>query len=257
MVDTFQQKPLRWWYINLESRADRKTHAEEQFAVHGITPQRYTGHLPSEWDGDPKDVARMFKRTPGAVGCYMSQLAVIKSCPEDEIVAVCEDDICFSSDLPARLAHAEVALPEDWDVFYLGATFHVPGEWYKKSECAAWRHRNVDAEPTDDKHIMRVYGQWGTYAYFVNGEKVDKVVAALEENCHRSDGIDHNFMILGDKINAYCFVPGMAWQYDNMSNIGKGMTIFSGFKKLGPYVWTNKMEDFDPDTFNWRTGRSK
>lgn len=252
MVDSFQGKSLVWHYINLASRNDRREHAEEQFAAQGIKARRFNAFIPSEWDGDPADVQRIKDRTPGAIGCYMSQLAIIKSATEDSVVAVCEDDVCFAPDMKRRLAHAESALPDDWDVFYLGATFHVPGEWYKDPECASWGHRGVDAEPTSDKHIMRVFGQWGTYAYFVNGPKAQKVAGLLEENCHRSYGIDHNFMQLGDKINAYCFVPGMAWQYDNQSNIGDGITEFSGFKKLGPYVWTDSMEDFDPAQFDWR-----
>jgi hypothetical protein len=154
-----------------------------------------------------------------------------------------------------RLAHAEAALPDNWDVFYLGATFHVPGEWYKDPECVSWGHRGVDAETTDDKHIMRVFGQWGTYAYFVNGVNAPKVAELLKGNCRNSYGIDHNFMLLGDRVNAYCFVPGMAWQYDNQSNIGGGMTIFSGFRKLGPYVWTDSMDDFDPGAFDWKQMR--
>jgi len=257
VTNAFQGKPLDWWYINLDSRPDRREHAEGQFANVGIEANRFKAFLPSEWDGPPEQVERIRNRTPGAIGCYKSQIEVIKTCSEDSVVAVCEDDICFAPDIEDRIRYASQALPEDWDVFYLGATFHVPGEWYKDPECASWGHRGLDAEPTGYKHIMRVYGMWGTYAYFVNGTKAAKVVSLLEENCHRSDGIDHNFMQLGDKVNAYCFVPGMAWQYDNQSNIGNGITVFSGFKKLGPYVWADNMDDFDPDTYNWETGETK
>lgn len=255
MVDTFQGKPLEWWYINLAKRTDRRDHAKSQFAQQGIKANRFEAFSPSDWKSDPQKVRRIMERTPGAVGCYMSQMAVIRSCPRNSIIAVCEDDICFAPDMATRLSHAEQELPDDWDVFYLGATFHVPGEWYKNKECSSWSHKGVDAEPTDDKHIMRVYGMWGTYAYFVNGTSVEKVANMLDENCHNSYGIDHNFIQLGDRINAYCFVPGMAWQYDNESNIGKGITYFSGFKKqLGPYVWTDDIADFKPEEYNWKTG---
>lgn len=254
MLDLFQGKPLEWWYINLKSRPDRKQHAESQFANQGIQANRFNAYRPQDWKGDPAQVERIRKRTPGAIGCYASQIEIMRKCDPGSVIAVCEDDVCFAPDMADRLKHAEVALPDDWDVFYLGATFHVPGEWYKDPECSSWGHRGVDAETTSDKHIMRVYGMWGTYAYFVNGAKAEKVIGLLEENCHRSDGIDHNFMQLGDKINAYCFVPGMAWQYDNQSNIGRGITYFSGFKNLGPYVWTERMSDFDPSKYDWKKG---
>jgi len=254
MEMTFQGKPLSWFYINLDSRPDRREHAEAEFAAQDIEPRRLRAFLPEEWNGNPRDVRLMKRTTPGAIGCYMSQLSIIQSCPSDEIVAVCEDDICFAPDMARRLQYAEKALPDDWDVFYLGATFHVPGVWCRTSDAASWRQHRVDAEPTADKHIMRVYGQWGTYAYLVNGFRAQKVIDALAKNCRNSRGIDHNFIQLGDKLNAYSFVPGMAWQYDNQSNIGSGVTEFSGFKTLGPYAWTDKMTDFDPATFNWQTG---
>ena len=257
MVDTFQGRPLSWNYVNLKSRPDRNEHALAQFEKHGIKAQRFEGYLPNEWDGDPGVVERMRRRTPGAIGCYMSQLALIKSAiGTDGVVAVCEDDVCFCEDLPKRIEYISEHLTWDWDIFYLGATFHVPGVWCHKSDCQDWGAIGVDAEPTSNKHIMRVYGEWGTYAYFVNGRNAQKVADLLEGNCAISDGIDHNFMRLGDKVNAYCIVPGAAWQYDNQSNIGSGMTIFSGFKNLGPYVWTDYMEDFDPATYNWETGRA-
>jgi len=192
--------------------------------------------------------------TPGAIGCYESQLSIIRKAVEtgDDVV-VCEDDVCFCEDLPDRLQHIEDWLTWDWDIFYLGATFHTPGEWYKHPDCADWGPtRGCDAVETPVPHFMRVFGEWGTYAYLVNGKNAAKVVDMLEANVHRSRGIDHLFIILGDAVNAYCFVPGCAWQMDNQSNIGNGITEFSHFQRLGPYVWTQRMAEFDPRKFEWK-----
>lgn len=247
---------IRWFYVNLNSRPDRREHAEAEFAKHGIKATRFPAFLPREWRGDPAKVARMQATTPGAIGCYYSQISVIaQAAATGATVAVCEDDVCFCEDLPKRLQYIEDHLDEDWDIFYLGATFHIPGEWCKHEDCLDWGPRlGVDAEPTADKHIMRVYGEWGTYAYLVNGRNAGKVLKLLDDNVHRSRGIDHLFIILGDQVNAYAFVPGCAWQFDNQSNIGSGLTEFSHFKKLGPYVWTDRMEDFDPATYSWTGG---
>lgn len=254
MVDSFQGKRLIWNYVNLASRPDRNDHALVEFEKHGISAHRFEAYLPEDWTGLPSDVLRMRNRTPGAIGCYMSQLELIRSAiGTDSVVAICEDDICFCEDLEKRIDYISEHLTWDWDIFYLGATFHVPGVWCHNPDCSEWGVIGADAEPTSDKHIMRVYGEWGTYAYLVNPKNAQKVAGLLEGNCSISDGIDHNFMRLGDRVNAYCIVPGAAWQYDNRSNIGEGDTIFSGFKKLGPYVWTDYMEDFDPNTFDWKT----
>ena len=265
MVSTFQGKPLTWNYINLSHRPERSDRMLKEFQKHGITASRFEAYRPGDWDGDAFDVRYMMgvgpagrPGTPGAVGCYMSQLAIIKSAiGTDSVVAVCEDDVYFCEDLEKRINYISEHLTWDWDIFYLGATFHVPGVWYKAPECKEWSHRQRDVEPTSDKHILRVFGEWSTYAYLVNGKNAQKVADLLEESCHNSYGIDHNFICLGDKINAYCFVPGSAFQYDHQSDIGDGYSGFSGFKKLGPFVWADYMEDFDPDTYNWNTGVSE
>ncbi|MHC4371542.1 MAG: glycosyltransferase family 25 protein [Planctomycetota bacterium] len=247
-------RDLKWYVVNLGCRGDRMRHAHREFARHGIRVERVNAFTPDQWPGDPEKVARMMATTPGAVGCYQSQMSIIaRGAISGKDVVVCEDDVCFCDDLPERLQYIEDNLTWDWDIFYLGATFHTPGEWYKHEDCADWGPRlGRDAEPTDVPHFMRVYGEWGTYAYLVNGKNADKVLRLFNDNIHRARGIDHLAIILGDRLNAFCFVPGCAWQYDNQSNIGNGITEFSHFKSLGPYVWTHKMDEFDPTEFEWR-----
>lgn len=238
---------IEWWYVNLASRTDRRAHAEAEFAKVGITPRRLEGFTPAEWPGDPAQVERMRRRTPGAIGCWQSQQHCIRTgAGENRIVAVCEDDVCFCDDLPTRLAYLEQHLTWDWDIFWLGATFHCnPAVWHRDT-------LGRDVERTSDPRILRTYGIWSTYAYLVNGTSVQRVCRLLDENRYRSDGIDHcAILYLEPVLNTFCFVPGCAWQYDNRSDIGNGITAFSGFKKLGPYAWQKRMEDFDPDTFDW------
>jgi len=255
----FDKSKIQWRYINLASRKDRNEHAKAEFAKAGLTAERFEALRPEQWPGDPQKVARMTAKrggTPGAIGCYLSQTEVIRTVAgTDGIVAVCEDDVCFCEDIQKRLDYTEAHLTWDWDIFYLGATFHVPGVWCKHEDCRDWGAIGKDVEPTTDPHIMRVYGEWGTYAYFVNGRNAQKVLDLFDANIHRARGIDHLAIILGDKLNAYCFVPGCCWQYDNQSNIGNGITRFSGFKSLGPYAWTANMSDFDPTTYSWKTGK--
>jgi hypothetical protein len=52
-------------------------------------------------------------------------------------------------------------------------------------------------------------------------------------------------------------VPGSVKQIDNLSDIGNGMTIFSGFSRLNGteensrYWYQENMNDFNPETFKW------
>lgn len=249
----FDPKAIEWHYVNLDSRPDRDAHARNEFAKVGITARRQRGYLPHEWPGDKSMVEQMRRRTPGAIGCFQSQLAVMRTViGTDRVVAVCEDDVCFCADLKKRLEYIATNVPEDWQVFWLGSTVHVnPAVWHKKTI-------GRDLERTADPRIFRAYGLWGTYAYLVNGRHAAHIVDLLESNMYRSDGIDDCFIKwLEPQIKSYCFMPGCAWQYDNRSNIGVGDTIFSHFKKLGPYVWQERMEDFDPGQFNWAEASTK
>lgn len=242
---------IDWHYVNLKSRPDRNEHAQKEFTKHNIVPTRFEGFLPNGFLYQDA-MQRMRNRTPGAIGCYQSQLALIhKAIGNENIVAVCEDDVVFCGDLQNRLQYISEKLTWDWDIFWLGATFHVPGKWYHNAECSSWSNLGRDVETTSDPRILRTYGIWSTYAYLVNPVNARKVYTLFEQNIHRADGIDHLAIILGDRLNNFCFVPGCAWQYDNESNIGNGITRFSGFKRLGPYVWANHMNDFDPTTFDW------
>ena len=250
---------IGWSCVNLASRPDRREHAEQQFAKHDLTVRRFEALTPENWDGPPEKVARMMARTPGAVGCWMSQTEVIRQGVREglDLIGVFEDDICLCEDFPKRLEYICSHFPDPWHVFYLGATFHIPGVWCHHPDCSKWGSIGRDVLPTSDPRIVRTPGIWSTYGYLVNSQSASEVLDALDDIMPDSDGIDHAFIRLGTRLNTYCFVPGCCWQYDNQSNIGTGITEFSGFKKLGDYVWTDRMEDFDPATFDWTTGRTK
>ena len=247
---------IEFFYVNLASRPDRREHAEGQFAKHGLFAERFEAFTPDEWPGPEEAVARM-RPTPGAIGCYQSQTHLIRLAKgSDRLICVCEDDVLFCEDFNTRLQYIEDNFDEDFDIFWLGATFHVkatlpPGEqlWTEK----LWPGElGRDVELTPVKHILRTYCLWGTYSYIVNGRSVEKILKLFKDNVHRARGIDDLCMMLGRELKTFCFVPGMAFQIDGRTDIGvggDGITRFSHFHKLGPYVFTERMEEFDPDKF--------
>lgn len=237
---------IAWNYVNLDHRTDRRAHAEQEFAKQGIVPRRQPGLLITRDNCRPSPMTeRMYNRTPGAIGCWLSQVEALKQSPADKIAAICEDDICFCDDLRTRIDYMGAHLPHYWDVAWLGATFHCrPAKW----------HLNTLGRDADrvGKHIFRAYGIWSTYGWLVNPDSRDKVCAMLDYYMPDSDGIDDCFIkFLEPQLWTYFMTPGCAWQYDDVSNIGTGISEFSAFRYLGPYVWSRKMEDFDPTTYHW------
>jgi GR25 family glycosyltransferase involved in LPS biosynthesis len=227
-------------FVNLDIRDDRLRHMQKQFRRIGLRAVRQKGILPHEVKGDRSKYKAMLNRTPGALGCHMSQVEVMKKALDiGKHAFVMEDDLVFCTDFNERLEYIERFLDgREWDVFWLGATFH--------SNPPVW-HKDKDAERTEDPRILRTYGIWSTYAYIVNHSSISKIINLLDENVHDSPGIDTLFIKLQPQLNTFCFIPGCVKQFDNKSNIGTGMTVFSNFASLGAYWYQETMHDFNPD----------
>lgn len=253
-------------YINLDHRTDRRHHMECELARVGIDADRFpairTGRdhtlLPYQ------NVEAMRSRTPGAIGCHFSQVSVMRHAMMVERSAfVMEDDLIFCSDFHERLAHInEFCDNNEWDVVWLGGTWHSPAFWHPhgpskmRPDCSA--NLGKDCEPTYDPRIVRTYGAFSTYAYIVNNTSVQKILDLFDKHLHESIGIDWLFIKLQPQLKCFAYVPGCVKQYDAVSDIGNGITKFSGFAQLNGtiensrYWWQDRKEDFDPITFQWK-----
>lgn len=245
-------------FVNMDHRTDRLNHMEGQLQNVGLKAVRTRGMRPEEYTG-PQDVTRMRKRTPGAIGCHFSQVSIMEEAlSRGQNAMVLEDDIIFCSDFNERLAHIDYFTQNNqWDVVWLGAAFHVnPGYWHMRrqsvnqvDDCSA--NLGYDAKCTEDPRMIRTYGAYNTFAYIVNVKSIEKILNLFAQHIHTSIGIDWLFIKLQPQLHCYAYVPGCIKQMDNMSDIGTGMTVWSGHLKNGPYVWQDKKEDFNPLTFNW------
>jgi GR25 family glycosyltransferase involved in LPS biosynthesis len=250
-------------YINLDSRPDRNEKMIAELSRVSLLAYRTRGRLPSEFDlNDPK-LQTMRNRTPGAIGCHFSQVQVMKVAQAmDQHALIMEDDLIFCSDIHERLDYiGKWTEDHDWDVIWLGATFHVPAFWHRVGKsgmppnCSA--QLGKDCEVTDDPRMIRTYGAFSTHAYLVNCDSIPKLLDLFEAHLHESIGIDWLMIKLQPQLKCFSFVPGCVKQYDNQSNIGTGITKWSGFLKLNgtyensAYVWQDKMTDFQPEKFNW------
>jgi GR25 family glycosyltransferase involved in LPS biosynthesis len=237
-------------FVNLDHRKDRLQRMEQSLTKVGISAIRTRGMLPSEYQGDPNRVKVMRMRTPGAIGCHFSQVKIMTDALNRRKHAfVMEDDLVFCSDFQERIHYMErFCAINDWDILWLGGTFHVNPPWWHK-------RFGRDAELTGDPRMIRTYGAFCTYAYIVRDGSIEKVLSLLDSVLDRSIGIDWAMIQIQHQLHTYAFVPGCCCQYDNMSDIGTGMTRFSGFAKLGPYWFQDKMTDFDPGKFNWHEAR--
>jgi GR25 family glycosyltransferase involved in LPS biosynthesis len=245
-------------FCNLDERLDRLQHMNTELNRVGINAVRQRSFPWKETDYKNPKYRVMYERTPGAIGCHLSQVEVMKTALELGLNAiVLEDDIKFCSDFHERMEYiSNWSEAHEWDIVWLGAAFHInPPHWHRKGEsmmrpnCSA--NLGYDVKRTDDPRMIRTYGCYNTFAYLVNYKSLDKIIKLLDHHVHESIGIDWLFIKLQPQLKCFSFVPGCVYQIDNQSNIGQGMTVWSGHLNNGPYVWKNLMSEFDPDAFNW------
>jgi GR25 family glycosyltransferase involved in LPS biosynthesis len=257
-------------FVNLDSRPDRLNHMVAELNRIGIQAVRQRGIPWRECDLNNPKYQVMINRTPGALGCHLSQVEVIKKAFEVGSHAwVMEDDLVFATDFLERVEHVSNWLAgKEWDIFWLGATFHSPAYWHRKGksnmppDCSAQLDKDFDH--TDDPRIKRTYGAFCTYAYIVNYKSIPKILGLLDQHLHESIGIDWLMIKIQPQLKCYAYVPGSVRQMNNLSDIGTNkdgtpaMTVFSGFSKLNGteensrYWFQDRINDFDPNTFQWR-----
>lgn len=241
-------------FVNLDHRTDRLEHMNNQLSLAGLTALRVRGILPNEIND--RRVSVMRNRTPGAIGCHFSQVSILCGSAElNKHAWVMEDDIIFCKDFMKRVNMMDDFLQKrEWDVMWLGATVHDPPFWHPigpskmKPDCSAWL--GMDFEPTDTDRFVRTYGAFCTYAYVVNKNSIKKILTLFDEHLHESIGIDWLFIKLQPSLKCFAFFPGSVKQMDNRSDIGNGITMFSGFSKLNGtiensrYWYQDYMDDF-------------
>jgi GR25 family glycosyltransferase involved in LPS biosynthesis len=249
-------------FVNLDSRPDRLERMNAELKKAGIHAERHRGILPHEIEDHRVSVMR--NRTPGAIGCHFAQVGImLKALALGKSALVMEDDLIFCEDILERLNYISAwSENHEWDVIWLGASFHVPAFWHRAGrsgmppDCSA--QLGKDCEVTDDPRMIRTYGAFATFAYIVNYNSIKKILSLFDQHLHESIGIDWLFIKLQPQLKCFSFVPGCVKQYDNQSNIGNGITKWSGFLQLNgtrensAYVYQEKMNDFDPTKFNWQ-----
>lgn len=245
-------------FVNLDSRTDRLQHMNTELNRVGLKAIRQRGIPWKETDYTNPKYQAMYTRTPGAIGCHLSQVEVMKKALEiGQHAFVMEDDIHFCEDFNKRMEYiSEWSQRNEWDVIWLGASFHVnPPYWHPKGpsgmrpNCSA--NLGYDVWPTDDPRMVKTFGAYVTFAYIVNVHSIEKILTLFERDLWMSIGIDWLFIKLQPELQCFSFVPGCIMQIDNMSDIGKGMTVWSGQLKNGPYVFQEKMEDFNPHDYKF------
>jgi GR25 family glycosyltransferase involved in LPS biosynthesis len=197
------------FYINLDSRPERKEAAEALFSKYGIKAERFPAiQLSPEQNenlrqdgcffrGDERPEHARFTKS-----CSLSHLSVIlraKLMGYDNVL-VFEDDIVFREDILQELSLAleDLKKQERWDMFYIG--------------CNPLRYQKV----TD--HLGRSKGALAAHAYAVNRHFYDTILNIPFRQLPCTDMYYHTLGV-NDKNNVYMALQNLAWQAPSYSTL--------------------------------------
>jgi GR25 family glycosyltransferase involved in LPS biosynthesis len=138
----------------------------------------------------------------------LSHIQVLESIKPDEMVLICEDDAVFCDDFLEKFETHMAKLPQDWDIFYLGAV----------------KNRT---EPVND-YWVRQLETTGTHAYCIKPEKVEYFIQVAKDF---DLWIDVAYRLVSDKTNAYVCHPNISIQSEGFSDLrGHATSDFKGFR---------------------------
>jgi hypothetical protein len=173
--------------ISLDRRLERWQHMQRKFDQHGIHSVRRFSAL----DGDKLKLPANWLHTPGAYGCLLSHLQVVREAQQLGVpsVLVFEDDVVFDDQLEQKFSAGIEQLPADWDMLFFGAI-----------------HKEEPIKVADN--IVRITQAYSTYAYVMRNTMFDDFIKL---NRKTEQELDNNSFVLQQRFNCYCFMPHLAW----------------------------------------------
>lgn len=192
------------FYINLESRPDRREQIEQELSVMGINAQRFNA----------------IYTTNGAIGCTMSHLKLLNYAIHENYshLLILEDDIQFlEPEIFKTNFNKFLELHENnWDVIIFSGN-------------------NVPPYISVDETCIKVIHCQTTTGYLVNGHYLQKLRDNIKEGLeklikfpqmHRHFAIDKYWFQLQEIDNWYLIIPPTVVQREGYSDIEKKFTNY-------------------------------
>lgn len=134
--------------INLDSRTDRMEAFDEQAKKYALEYIRFPA-VPA----DPPNLLPSW-------ACKASHQAVIKQAVEDKVkrLFVFEDDAQFVDNFNEKLEDVYSKIPEDWDMFYLGA-WHLEYRPYAEGVVKMIESYSAHAYGINEHYLQEAYSQ--------------------------------------------------------------------------------------------------
>jgi len=193
------------FYINLESRPDRKVHVESQLRLVGISAKRFNA----------------IKLANGALGCSMSHLKCLQMAKENEWphVLICEDDITFTNPgLFIKQCNKFLSKQKNWDVVLLAGN-NMPPYFPIEDYCV----KVTRCQTTTGYLVKRHY-----YDILIDNIKTGISMLIKNQDKHKIYAVDKYWFLLQDRDAWFLITPLSVVQREDYSDIEKRRTNYTG-----------------------------
>jgi glycosyl transferase family 25 len=191
------------YYINLETRPDRKAHVEKQLSILGITAERFNA----------------IRLENGALGCSLSHLKCLELAKKNnwEHILIVEDDIQFlNPPLFVNQMNSFLSMHDDFDVVLIAGNNIPP---YKIVDTTCIKIRNC--QTTTGYLVKNHYFDTLIQNYREGIQKLMK-----EPHNHQLYAIDKYWFRLQEKDNWFLITPLTVVQREDYSDIEKRPTNY-------------------------------
>lgn len=236
-----QHSNIDYFYINLDSRTDRRISVENVLSKKNIKATRFSALTGNDTYQELEIPATY---TPGNRGCLLSHYKLWNEFDQSKgsILGIFEDDMYLCDDYHERFKYIEDNFNKDWDIFYLSSFYHLNDD--------SNRWKDIEFEFTNIKYIHRVYSSFCTHSYLVNPNSINKLIRLAKEYLKDSYAIDHLLILIQNYLNCYAFTPGMSMQKNDWSDIANEVRDQESFiYKAGKHIYASNLNNFNYDEF--------
>ena len=207
------------YLINLKRRPDKLKLCQELLAKLNIQFRVFEAldfidGIPEDYPVKPIDGSFLGNYAPGAFGCYVSHLEVIKDAKKNNYdkILIFEDDVDADDNFVSLFSQKVKDLPQDWKLFYLGASGHT----------------GVPKKRVTD-NISQTFESFTTGSYAVHSSIYDTI---LESEKVADKTIDLYYVRHIQSTNpCYVVTPTIMWQAPGFSDIQQAHRNYTGFMK--------------------------
>jgi hypothetical protein len=193
--------PLKF-YLNLNKQDDRRRKVLNALLDHGMADVERIPAVDGRWVKHPRGYTNANRYAQALTHKMAVWRARQRKAPA---VLVFEDDVVFAADLRARLA--EIALPEDWGIFFLGC-------------------QHLERPDVVSPGLVKCARTWDMHAYAVHARYYTAVMRILTATkgkpARRAETCDTQLQLLQKEVPCYAAWPNLAWQPREVSYAAGG-----------------------------------